>query len=98
MMSAVLAYMTDGIANMTMNDVISIDHAKSGMRFNVMPGARSLKIVVMRQIATTSAETSVNVMSCAQKSVRLPGEYSGPESGVYANQPASGPEFKKNAV
>src|SRR5205809_585093 len=98
MMSAVLAYMIEGIANTTMNEVISIDHAKSGMRLSVMPGARSLKIVVMRHTATTSADTSVNVMSCAQKSVRLPGDCSGPDNGVYANQPASGPELRKNAV
>ena len=41
---------------------------KMGMRFSDMPGARSLKTVTMISTATASAETSVNVISCAQKS------------------------------
>ena len=45
----------------------------SGMRSSVMPGARSLNTVTMISIAPMSAATSVNVISCAQKSGRLPG-------------------------
>src|SRR5438105_830766 len=53
--------------------------------------------VAKRSEATQSAEISVNVIICAQKSTRLPGENWGPESGGYANQPTSTPVFVKNA-
>ena len=36
----------------------------------------------MSSTATDSAATSVKVIICAQKSTRLPGENSGPESGT----------------
>ena len=52
------------------------------MRFSDMPGARCLKIVVISCTATASDDISVKVIICAQKSVRLPGEYSGPDSGT----------------
>ena len=68
------------------------------MRLSDMPGARILNTVTMMSTATASAAISVNVTIWAQTSTRLPGENSGPESGTYANQPASGPVFKKNAT
>ena len=74
MISAVLASITAGIAQMTMNAVTSIPQTKSGMRFSVMPGARSLKTVVIRITASSRPDSSVNVIICAQKSMRLPGE------------------------
>jgi hypothetical protein len=58
--------------------VTSIAQTNSGMRFSVMPGARSLKMVVIMTTASSSADSSVKVIICAQKSMRLPGEYSGP--------------------
>src|ERR1700685_3706716 len=85
-----LAIIIAGIAKMTIKDCTSIDQQNSGMRFNVIPGARILKMVAISSAATHIAETSVNVIICAQKSTRLPGSNCGPESGEYANQPASG--------
>ena len=73
---------TAGMAKTIMNDTTSIDHTKSGMRLSDIPGARILKIVTMISTAATSAAISVNVTTCAQTSTRLPGEYSGPESGA----------------
>ena len=68
------------------------------MRASVMPGARVARMVATSSTATQSAATSVNVIICAQKSVRLPGEKSDAESGTYADQPASGPTFSANAA
>ena len=70
------------MAKITMNAVTSIAQTNSGIRFNDMPGARALKIVATSSTDTASAATSVNVISCAQKSARLPGAYSGPASGT----------------
>jgi hypothetical protein len=41
-----------------------------------------LKTVTMMITASSSPDISVKVTSCAQKSTRLPGEYSGPASGT----------------
>ena len=71
--SAVLHSMTDGIAKITMNCVTSVAQTKSGMRLSDMPGARSLKIVVIRTIASSRPESSVKVIICAQMSAPLPG-------------------------
>ena len=76
-----LAIITEGMAKMTMNDVISCAQQNSGRRFNDMPGARSLKMVTISSIAPTSADISVKFTSCAHTSMRLPGENSGPASG-----------------
>ena len=65
----------------TINEVTSMAHTKSGMRSSVMPGARSFRMVVISTIEVTRPGISVKVMSCAQKSARLPGENSGPDSG-----------------
>lgn len=86
----VLPSITEGIAKTTMKDVTSIDQTKTGMRLTAMPGARCLNTVTMVLTAMQSDESSVKVIICAQTSTRLPGENCGPESGVYANQPASG--------
>ncbi len=86
-----LASMTAGMANTTMNACTSIAQTNSGIRDSAIPGARCLKMVAMTLTAPPSAASSVNVIICAHVSVRLPGEKAGPDSGVYANQPASGP-------
>ena len=77
-----LAVTTAGIAKMTMKAITSIAHTKMGIRLSDMPGARSLNTVTTISTATASADTSVNVIICAQTSTRLPGLNCGPESGV----------------
>ena len=74
--------MTAGMANTVMNEVTRIAQTSSGMRLSDMPGARCLKIVTISWTAIPSAESSVKVTIWAQKSERLPGEYSGPASGT----------------
>ena len=56
-----------------MNEVTTCAHTKIGIRFSVIPGARSLSVVVISETATASDPTSVNVISCAQTSARLLG-------------------------
>ena len=80
-MSAVLAIITAGIANTTMNDVTTCAHTKIGIWFKAMPGARSLNAVVMIDTATASDATSVQVIICAQTSGRLVGSNSCSDSG-----------------
>ena len=70
------------MAKIIMAEVASMDQRKSGIRASVMPGARCLKMVTMSSTATANAATSVKVIICAQKSVRLPAENSGPASGT----------------
>ena len=60
------------------------------MRFRVMPGARSLKIVTMKLIAPTVVDMPTNTTPSPQKSMLSPGEKSLPVNGVYANQPPFG--------
>jgi hypothetical protein len=73
---------TAGMAKMMTKEVTSIAQTKSGMRSSDIPGARCLNTVVMTDTATASVDTSVKVTIWAQTSVRLPGEYSGPERGT----------------
>ena len=82
MIRKVLASITAGIANTVMKEVTRIAHTRSGMRLSVMPGARCLRMVTISCTAMPSAASSLKVIICAQKSVRLPGEYSGPASGT----------------
>ena len=58
MIRKLLAAMTEGIANTTMNEVTSCAQTKTGMRFSDMPGARCLKIVVISCTATASEARS----------------------------------------
>ena len=73
---------TAGIEKMIITATTSIAQANKGMRAKVIPGARVLRIVQTSTTAAASAETSVKVIICAQMSARLPGENSGPDSGV----------------
>src|SRR3954462_7053819 len=61
----VLAITIDGMAKITMIDVISMDHTNKGIRLSDMPGVRSLNTVQTMHVATTSPETSVKVINCA---------------------------------
>ena len=74
--------MTAGIAKMTMKAVIRIAQTKTGIRFNVIPGARSFITVTTISTATARAESSVKVIICAHMSARLPGPYAGPANGT----------------
>ena len=82
MIRKLLESMTAGMANTVMNAVTSIAQTNSGMRLSDIPGARCFRIVTIIWTAIPSADSSVNVTICAQKSMRLPGEYSGPASGT----------------
>ena len=77
-----LESITAGIAKRIMNETTSIDHANIGIRLSDIPGARSLKIVTINDVAITSDESSENVMSCAHTSARFPTPYCGPASGT----------------
>ncbi len=85
--------MIAGMAKITMNDCTSMDQQNIGMRLSDIPGARILKIVAISSAATHMADTSVHVIIWHQKSMRFPGENSGPANGGYENQPASGAEL-----
>ena len=67
-----LVTITAGMAKITITLTTSIAHTKSGIRLSDIPGVRNLRMVQIRQTATTSDDTSVNVISCAQTSARLP--------------------------
>src|SRR5690242_10601190 len=88
----------EGMAKMIISATTSIAQANSGIRDKVIPGALAFRIVQTSTTAAASADTSVKVIICAQMSARLPGENCGPDSGVYANQPMSGPMFSANAI
>ena len=65
---------TAGTAKMTMKENTSIDHTNIGMRLNVMPGARILKMVTMKLTAPTVVEMPTKTMPRPQKSMLMPGE------------------------
>src|SRR5437867_8658330 len=88
--SRTAASVTAGTAKTTIAAKTSIDHTKMGIRFNDMPGARSLKIVTIKLIAPTVVDSPTKMMPRPQKSMLTPGEYVLDVSGTYANQPPSG--------
>jgi hypothetical protein len=73
---------TDGIEKMIIMATTRIAQTKMGIRASVMPGARCLRMVATMTTAAASAEISVKVTICAQTSMRLPAEYSGPANGT----------------
>src|SRR3954469_10816364 len=50
----------------------------------------------MTETATAIEPISTIVTICDHRSTRCPGENPGPDSGVYANQPISGPMLNSN--
>ena len=54
--------------------VTSTDHTNSGMRCSVMPGARMLKIVVMKLIAPRMDDAPATCSDRMAKSIAGPGE------------------------
>jgi len=65
--SMVMAPARTGRASSSRNAVTRIDHANSGMRWSVMPGARMLKIVVMKLMAPRIDEAPA---MCSEKIAR----------------------------
>ena len=61
------------MAKRIMKDVTTCAQTNSGIRFSDIPGARSLKAVVMISTAPTSVLISTSVTICDQTSTRLPG-------------------------
>ncbi len=57
-----------GIANSVRNATTSIIHVNTGIRMNVMPGARRLRIVTMKLIADVVDAIPRMMMPTAQKS------------------------------
>ena len=53
----VMAPASTGTESSNRNAVTSIDHTNSGILCSVMPGARMLKIVVMKLMAPSSDDT-----------------------------------------
>ena len=68
----------EGMAKMMQKEVTSIAHTNTGMRCSDMPGALNLNTVTMISTDTASAEISVKVISCAQKSERCQRRIPGP--------------------
>src|SRR5207249_668620 len=64
-----------------------IAHTKSGMRIQLMPGARMLWIVQRKLIAPSRDEMATRCSDKIQKSCPEPGEKSFSESGGYPYQP-----------
>jgi hypothetical protein len=58
-----------------------------GIRNIVIPGARSMKMVVTRFTAVITPAVLVTTTPTIHRSAPTPGEYTAPESGAYANHP-----------
>ncbi len=71
-------------------------HTKTGRRKKVMPGARIMKMVVMKLTAPSNDATPSSRSPIAQKSIRTTSGWV--ESGAYPNQPPSGNPPRKNEL
>ena len=69
----VIAPASTGIASSSRNAVTRIDHTNSGILCMVMPGARMLKIVVMKLIAPSSDEAPARCRLKIAMSTAMPG-------------------------
>ena len=65
-------------------------HTKSGRRRMVIPGARRLMMVAMKFTPEATVPMPTTKSPTAQYDIPCRDEKSRPESGEYANQPASG--------
>src|ERR1700730_232588 len=81
------------VATMTSGVVASCAHTKSGIRVNVMPGARIFQMVTKKLIPVSVEEIPVTKIARHQSDV--PG---GPasESGGYSTQPPSGAPIRND--
>ena len=71
--SMVIAPASTGSDSSSRNAVTSIDHTNSGILCSVMPGARMLKIVVMKLIAPRIEEAPARCSDRIPKSTAGPG-------------------------
>ena len=69
----IIAAVTIGIANSVRNAVTSVIHTNTGMRRNVIPGARMLSTVTMKLIADVVDPMPSITRPTAQKSAPWPG-------------------------
>ncbi len=83
----VIAPASTGIANSSRKAVTSIDQTNSGILCSVIPGARMLKIVVMKLIAPSKELMPARCSANRVKSMPGPGSYCDSESGGYSVQP-----------
>jgi hypothetical protein len=98
----VIAPAKTGNDNSSRNAVTRIDHTNSGILCRVMPGARMLKIVVMKLMAPMIDEAPAKCIEKISMSIAGPGLPIGPDSGGYNVQPTPAPpptmvEPKSNA-
>src|ERR1700679_3072975 len=86
----VIAPASTGSDNSSRNTVTRIDHTNKGILCSVMPGARMLKIVVMKLMAPRIDEAPARCSARIAKSTAGPG-WPDVDSGAYMVQPAPTP-------
>src|SRR5580692_2686500 len=86
----VMAPASTGSDSSSRNTVTRIDHTNSGILCRVMPGARMLKIVVMKLMAPRIDEAPARWIDRMAKSTAGPG-WPEVDSGAYSVQPAPTP-------
>src|ERR1700740_401185 len=86
----VIAPASTGSDKSSRNTVTRIDHTNSGILCSVMPGARMLKIVVMKLMAPRIEEAPARCSERIAKSTAGPG-WPEVDSGAYSVQPAPTP-------
>src|SRR5207237_1768767 len=86
----VIAPASTGSDNNNRNTVTRIDHTNSGILCKVMPGARMLKMVVMKLMAPRIDEAPARWIDRMAKSTAGPG-WPEVDSGAYSVQPAPTP-------
>src|SRR6202158_4887494 len=89
--SMVMAPASTGSDSNSRNTVTRIDHTNSGILCSVMPGARMLKIVVMKLMAPRIDEAPARWIDKITKSIAGPGEPAFDENGGYMTQPPPKP-------
>jgi hypothetical protein len=88
----VIAPASTGNARSNRKAVTSTDQTNSGILCSVMPGARMLKIVVMKLIAPRIDDAPARCSAKIAKSIAGPGWPAVEDSGGYAVQPPPKPE------
>ena len=90
----VIAPASTGIASNSRNAVTSIAQTNSGILCSVMPGARMLKMVVMKLMAPSSELAPARCSANSVQSMPMPGSKVVFESGGYSVQPV--PDSPRN--
>src|SRR6185312_966914 len=88
--SMVIAPASTGSDNKSRNTVTRIDHTNSGILCSVMPGARMLKMVVMKLMAPRIEDAPARWIDRIAKSTDGPG-WPVVDSGAYSVQPVPAP-------